>query len=174
MASFAGINIDAFSDFVTGDWLIRRFHVHRGYATFKALLAACAWNICYARCQCVFKPIQLDFFRIFQMGIKHVHEQLQDQEFINREIVTLYPTPSLAVYCDASWVDGSSLCGLGFVVTNNSNQILFAGSIACTIKSSLYGEAKAMLFALKQCMECNIRLDIIFINCAQPLAMYSS
>lgn len=163
---FAGMDLDRIGSLTSGEWITKSWKVKCGDACFKAVMASCAWMIWKARCDWIFKRIAPDFL---QNGYRAVDMVVSLEKKLTLRAGKLCHFPfnsSLSLFTDAAWIEQTHCCGMGFVLVNRHKTILLAGATFGRAVSCVRRELLALSGSLKSCLERNVQLQNIYIDCA--------
>ena len=80
---------------------------------------------------------------------------------------------AIPIFCEASWTDNISNCGIGFAILKNSNTTMMAGAISAVLGSSLQAEFAVLEIAMEHARRGNWPLDKAFSNCAMVVDLTS-
>ena len=81
-----------------------------------------------------------------------------------------YSRSSINVFCDASWIDCNSHCGLGFIIVSHINNNLIVGALSTIVESNVKAELAATL-ALNHCLGMNMCPSAIYSDCIPAVEM---
>lgn len=148
-SSTARKNINMSDGVSSGFWLSQELSGNDIYT--QSVIAATLWFIWKARCNEIFRTEDLDCQLVANRAVRHTREYFLTFSPLGRKnfIMANFFDSDSPIILTASVVSVDlSIAGLGFIVSDHTSKLLYAGCCECPVTSAEDAAAKALCFAL--------------------------